>query len=290
MALRNDQTVLQKYIEKSMVDLPSLPSIVMQVLTATEKDTVTTTEIESLISTDVGLTAKLLKVVNSAYFGAPRQVSSVGQAISILGMQQIRNLVLSVGVLNALSSPSPRVIEIQRKFWEHAFGAATCAQLLAKTKKLQAKDQELVFIGALLQDVGRLFLLTLFNQPYMQVLSESEKHKEPVLVTEQRILTTTHPELGGILATQWNFPESLTNLIQFHESPELYQGEPGPIYCVHVAGRISINLWEGNERESMWPWSEQAQEWFNFDQEDLEELSKATKGFVEQARTLLGVL
>lgn len=292
MALRSDNFLLQRYVEKAMVDLPALPSVIVQVLQATEKDTVTTSEIETLLAADAAITTKLLKVVNSAYFGLPRQVGSIGQAIAILGMHQVRNLVLSVGVLNALSSPSPRIMDVQKAFWEHSFAAATCAQSLARSKGLASTQQDLVFIGGLLHDIGRLFLFTLFNQPYQQVLTESARLSEPLVETELRILGTSHAELGGLLAEKWNFPESLVGLIRYHEQPETYPDAAtlAQVNSVHAADRLASELWEGQENAAHWPWAQTTVEWLNASEAELAQLREDIQGYVEQAKTLLGML
>ena len=117
MALEDSSRVMQAYVEKAMVDLPSLPTTIVQVVQATESETVSTQQIEDLIGTDPAIATKLLKVVNSAYFGMPRQIGSISQATAILGMHQVRNLVLSIGVFKALSGDSTRIELMQRRFW-----------------------------------------------------------------------------------------------------------------------------------------------------------------------------
>lgn len=292
MALKSENPNLQAYIEKSMVDLPALPNVIVQVLQATDKDTVTTSEVEGLLASDAAITTKLLKVVNSAYFGLPRQVGSVGHAITILGMHQVRNLVLSVGVLNALSSPSPKVFEIQKSFWEHSFASATCGQTLARRRGMSSKDQDLVFIGSLLHDIGRLFLFTLFNQPYTQVLSDAERLEEPVTEVEKRILGITHAELGGILADKWNFPTQLTDLIKHHENPMECEDPDNHnrLFCVHVADRLATETADGGPNKVTWPWSDEASKWLGYSEEQLNDLRTEVVEFTEKAKELLGVL
>jgi len=290
MALRSENFLLQRYIEKAMVDLPALPTVIVQVLQATDKETVTTTEVEGLLSTDAAITTKLLKVVNSAYFGLPRQVSGIGQAIAILGMHQVRNLVLSVGVLNALSSPNPRVLDVQKSFWEQSFAAGTCAQVLAKRKGLTGRDVDLAFIGGLLHDVGRLFLFTLFNQPYQQVMTESARLNEPLIETEARILGTTHAELGGVLSEKWNFPMVLSDLIRWHETPDSVTDDEAKakVYAVHIADRLTA------ENDANCPahgeWSPAAMAWLDATPEQLDELRGEIVGYVTKAKELLGIL
>ncbi|MCW5937579.1 MAG: HDOD domain-containing protein [Fimbriimonadaceae bacterium] len=275
-----------------MVDLPAMPSVIVQVLQATDKENVSMAEIEKLLSTDPSITTKLFKVVNSAYFGLPRQVASIGQALAILGIQQVRNLVLSIGVVNALTSPNPRIIEIQRQFWQHSFASATCAQTISRRKGHSTKEQELVFVGGLLHDIGRLFLLTLFNQPYTQVMTEASRLAEPLSSTEQRILGTTHAHLGGVLAEKWNFPVSLCEMITLHDGFE--EGDPVEnserLYCVHIADRLASEIWLGEECSPLWPWDPRAEEWLGHSIEERKELRLETEQFVENAKELLGML
>ncbi len=288
MALRSENLLLRRYVEKAMVDLPALPTVVLQVVSATEKDTATTTEIESMLVADAAITTKLLKVVNSAYFGLPRQIVNVNQTIAILGMQQVRNLVMSIGVLNALSSPSPRIVEIQKAFWQHSFASATCAETIAKAKNLPKKDVEMIFIAGLLHDVGRLFLFTLFNLPYQEVLKESVNRSEPVESVEERILGVTHAQLGGILGEKWNFPETLVGLIQSHD--KIFEGASDAHYCVHIADAIANELAPTEIVGVPSPVDPRALEWLGFDIEEFDRLKSKTAEQVDLAKEMLGVL
>lgn len=291
MALRSEGFQIQQYVEKAMVDLPALPTVIVQVLQATEKETVTTSEIEGLLSADAAITTKLLKVVNSAYFGLPRQVGSIGQTIAILGMHQVRNLVLSVGVLNALSSPSPKIFEVQKEFWEHSFASATCAQALARRRGLTLKEQDFVFIGGLLHDIGRLFLFTLFNQQYMQVMAESTRQNEPMVETEHKCLGVDHAELGGLLADKWNFPTALGDLIRWHENPDNATSDAkSALFCVHIADRLSTEIWHGPQEDAVWPWSPEAKAWLGYSDDQMTELRLEVQEFTSRAKELLGVL
>lgn len=290
MALRSENMLLRRYVEKAMVDLPALPTVVLQVVQATEKDTATTTEIEGMLTADAAITTKLLKVVNSAYFGLPRQIVNVNQTIAILGMHQVRNLVMSIGVLNALSSPSPRILEIQKAFWQHSFASATCAESIAKSKGLPRKDIESIFIGGLLHDVGRLFLFTLFNLPYQEVLKESINRKEAIESVESRILGVTHAQLGGILAEKWNFPQPLIEMIQGHDLIPEIGNVPDAVYCTHIADAIANELAPGDIVGIPSPPSPKAMAWLGFSDDDFAQLKQRTSDQVELAREMLGVM
>lgn len=289
MALRQENFLLRRYVEKAMVDLPAMPTVVMQVVNATDKDTATTNEIEDLLQADAAITTKLLKVVNSAYFGLPRQIVNVNQTIAILGMHQVRNLVMSIGVLNALSSPSPRVVEAQKQFWQHSFASASCAEFLAKEKDLSKADKELVFIGALLHDIGRLFLLSLFNLPYQEVLKESIAKNEPMTSVEQRILGTTHAELGGILAEKWNFPSELIELVHMHE-PLPSTDIDDKLMCVHLADAIAGELSPKEISGVSSPADQRAKNWLGYNDEQWNKLKSHTEEQVQAAKDMLGML
>lgn len=289
MALRAENLLLRRYVEKAMVDLPALPTVVMQVVQATESDTTTTTEIEGMLVADAAITTKLLKVVNSAYFGLPRQIVNVNQTIAILGMHQVRNLVMSIGVLNALSSPSPRIVEVQKGFWQQSFAAATCAETIAKDKGMSKKDIELVFIGGLLHDVGRLFLFTLFNLPYQEVLKESLNRHEPLESVEERILGVTHAQLGGILGEKWNFPDELVQMIQNHDKIPV-GGATDAVYCTHIADAIANQLATLDVVGTASEVDPRARLWLGYSDEQWEDLKSKTAAQVELAKEMLGVM
>lgn len=289
MALRSENFLLRRYVDKAMVDLPALPSVVMQVIQATERETVSTSEIERLLSSDPAITAKLLKVVNSAYFGLPRQIVNINQTIAILGLLQVRNLVMSIGVLNVLNSPSPRIVEVQKQFWQHSFAAASCAEWIAKARNKPRKEVEMLFVGGLLHDVGRLFLFTLFNLPYQEVVKESLKKEEPLEKVERRVLGTTHAELGGALAEKWNFPPALVDMIRYHDTfPEGTVDDS--IYCVHVADAIANDLAPAETSGILPGIHESATLALGLKQDEIDELRVATAAQIEKAREMLGVL
>lgn len=289
MALEDSSCHMQEFVERAMVDLPSLPTTIVQVVQATESETATTQQIEELIGTDPAIATKLLKVVNSAYFGMPRQIGSISQAIAILGMHQVRNLVLSIGVLNALSGDSRRTDLLQRKFWERSFGAAACAQLLAQHKRLPAKDHEELFVAGLLHDIGILFMLTQFPVPYLEVLAHSQKNDEPLIDVERRLMSTDHASLGGMLAKTWNFPESLEELIRWHEEPGDPKDKPA-VACIHAADRIACSLIEDDCSGCPQEISPQVAEWLELSDDQLVELKEKVGEQVRHAADLLGLI
>ncbi len=272
-----------------MVDLPALPGVVLQVVQATENENVSTAEIEKYLQLDTAITTKLLKVVNSAYFGLPRQIVNVNQTIAILGLHQVRNLVLSIGVLNLLTSSSPKVIETQKAYWQSSFAAASCAETLARKRNLDRKDVETVFVSGLLRDVGRLFLLTLFTLPYQEVLNASIKNQEPVSETETRILGFTHAELGATLAEKWNFPPTLVEAIRDHD--QIPEGDVNlTTACIHIADHLAGEIGDPAFIGVLSETDPRALKALNLTEADLSDLRDQTVEQVTKAKDLVGLL
>lgn len=260
MQNNSNQPFSVRALSRAMVDLPALPTVVMQVMRAAEDETVTTSEIEGYLLGDAALCIKLLKVVNSAYFGLPRQVTSIGQAIGILGMARVRSLVLTVGVLNALSNPNPQTAKLRSEFWRWSFTAAAAGQSCAKKMGLDSRNQELAFVGALLSDIGRLFLLSLFPQQYEQTLIEAIDSQRPLVEVEQRVLGMDHATLGDQLSQKWGFPVKLSEAMRTHEYPE---GENHVAWCAHAGDRLAAAVTNPDCAEVVWPWDANVKSWLS---------------------------
>ncbi len=289
MSLPAHQQSVKRYIAKAMEDLPALPNAVTRVLEATQSDTSTAKEIEELVSSDVALASKLLRVVNSPYFGLSGRVGNVSQAIVILGYVQVRNIVLSVSALSVFKAQNPRLRETQRAIWEHAFGAASAAQLISRHKNLELRDAETAFVGGLLHDVGKLFFLSSFTSTYLELLKSANEQNLNLSELEVQSLGIDHAELGKELAVVWRFPDTLAFLIGNHEGPFL--GAPiDTVYCVHAADRLSTRALgpaNSTDREAMDP---QVERWLELDEAKTEAFMEEVRTRVEAASELLGLL
>lgn len=289
MAVEDLRRLMQAYVEKATQDLPSLPIAVLQVISATDKETVNTHEIEEIISTEPAISTKLLRVVNSAYFGMPREIVSINQAIGILGLHQVRNLVLSIGVFNALRGSRNGAEKIHHALWKRAFGTAACVSIIARAKRLSLKDQELLFVGGLLHDIGMLFFLTQFTSVYTQILTKSNSDSIDLVDIENQTLHTDHARLGGMLAEKWNFPAELTRLIESHENPGDPKIDSRPV-LLHIADRIVYSFLEVKSTGYQPTLSNEHLQWINFTNAQLDELNVEVNEKINATAQLLGVL
>ncbi|MBC8063657.1 MAG: HDOD domain-containing protein [Chlorobia bacterium] len=276
-------------IERSVQDLPALPSVVMRILKETESPTACAVTIERMLSADQALASKVLRVVNSAYYGLSGQVVSLSQAIVILGMQQVRNLVLSVSAYSAIKPRTPRQQETMKIFWLHSFGTAAATQFIAQRKRFSNQDAETAFVGGLLHDIGRLFLFSNFTQTYDQVLRFAEQKQITVESAELRLLGISHGEVGAQMAEYWKLPKPLVRMIGDHEDPTEDNIDP-MLYALNIADWITKDLYFDPEKIETTSPSDFVMNWLNFTPEEVDLLKEDTAEKIEEAQQVFGLL
>jgi putative nucleotidyltransferase with HDIG domain len=275
-------------IEKSVQDLPALPGVVARILKETESPDACAATIERMLSSEQALASKVLRVVNSAYYGLSGQVTSLSQAIVILGLQQIRNLVLSVSAFSAIKPRTPRQQETMRIFWLHSFGTAAATQTIAQKKRFAIQDAETAFVGGLLHDIGRLFLFSNFTQTYDQVLRYAEQKRMPVENAERRLLGLDHGEIGAQMGEHWKLPKTLVKLIGDHEVPSADEVDP-LLYAINVGDWITKNLYFDLDRVDVVPPPDFVMQWLSLTPEEIDALRDETNAKVEDAQQMFGL-
>jgi putative nucleotidyltransferase with HDIG domain len=284
-----DLSFVRKSIAQSVHELPALPGVVAKVLQETENPDACAATIERLISSEQALAAKVLRVVNSAYYGLSGQVTSLSQAVVILGMHQIRNLVLSMSAISTMQQRTAKQHETLRLFWLHSFGTAAATQHIAKHKHFNVRDAETVFVGGLLHDIGRLFLFTNFARTYDQVMKYAESRGVTIEEAEERLLGMSHGMVGALMAEHWKLPEVLIELIGGHEGP-FGEREDALLYSINVGDWLTKHLY--SDEETLRP-SEAAPEaiaWLGFGDAELERLRRETEMKIDEAAQLFGLI
>lgn len=213
--------LLQTVLESK--ELPTLPIVASKLLTLTAREDTTLTDIANLISRDMALSAKILRVSNSAFYSFPQQIASINQAVSILGTNAVRSLVLSFCFLSMKGDQSGSRFDFEQ-FWERSLVGAAAAKLIIE--QVEGADTEEIFISSLLQNIGQLVFAATLGQEYDSVLSrlESEGEEADEQALEEEILGLSHTVVGHAVARKWGFPESLLTPIQYHHTPDTYDG------------------------------------------------------------------
>jgi HD-like signal output (HDOD) protein len=230
---------LKNLIQK-MDDLPILPNIISKVMKIIDNPYSNADHLTELISMDQSLTVKTLKLANSAYYGFPREIVTVTEAVVVLGFLTVRNLILTSTLYNIFVNESQEEREFdRRKFWKHSVATAICARLLVSATAPGQKEEEEAFTLGILHDVGKVFLDTNYHSQFLEVLRESKKNKSaPVYEIERRILSTDHAEIGSMIIDKWNLPENFVEPIKFHHTPGL-AADKYMTSVLHVADTIS---------------------------------------------------
>ncbi len=207
-------------------ELPTLPLVASQLITLTSREDTTLADIGDLVAKDVSLSAKILKVSNSAFYSFPQQIGSIKQAVSILGMNAVRNLVLSFSFLTMKAGRIESRFNFE-KFWEKSLASAVTAKLILDNVK--GADTEEVFVSGLLQNLGELILARTFPEEYDKVLLAIEDDQQDIFSAEESVFGTNHAIIGTEIAKSWGFPEALVTPIQYHHTPNDYTGGNGNI-------------------------------------------------------------
>jgi diguanylate cyclase (GGDEF)-like protein len=193
-------------------NLPSLPTIAMQVLELAQKTDVDIAEIARIICKDPALSSKILRTVNSSFYGRSQHVSTISHALVILGLQSVKTLVLGFSlVTNLTKNPSKGFKHLA--YWKRSIFAATAARTIAQ--KIGLLQQEEAFLTALLMDIGMLVLDQVLGDQYGEINAKASTH-EQLVAAEREALNMTHAEVGGLLATQWKLPPLLVVPIASH--------------------------------------------------------------------------
>ena len=209
----NDQ-LLQRV--RQCPNLPTLPAIAMQVLNLTQKADADIAEIARLISKDAALSGKILRTVNSSFYGRGQHVSTISHALVILGLQSVKTLVLGFSLVNNLAKNQSKGFK-HLAYWKRSIYAATAARSIAA--KINFVQQEETFLAALLMDIGMLVLDLVLGEEYGAINAKASNHFE-LLQLEQSTLGVTHAEISAFIASEWKLPPLLAAPIASHHNPE----------------------------------------------------------------------
>jgi HD-like signal output (HDOD) protein len=198
------------------IRLFSFPDIYFKIQEVLNSPVSSATHIARVVSTDPSLTVRLLRLVNSSFYGFPSPIQSVSRAIAIVGANQLTSLALAVSTINVFKNIPSSYVDM-KSFWKHSIACGVFARLLAYMKRLPSEER--FFLAGLLHDIGRVVLYTKLPQYMTCAIEEAEMEKVPLLVTESRWLGFDHAQLGGLLLREWNIPESIQILVAHHHSP-----------------------------------------------------------------------
>jgi HD-like signal output (HDOD) protein len=268
-SIRIDRAVFQQTLEKKLADLPPLPAIVTRIMQTVNNPDTSAEDLNRLISMDQGLSSKVLRIVNSSYYGFPKRISTITHAVVILGFNTVRNLVLGVSAFGLLGQKSMPYGLNRGKFWEHSIAAAVAAGVVARKRlpKLRSAPDE-VFVGGLLHDLGALFLDSYFPVQYAVAMAFAAREGKNSREAENMVLGLDHVMVGRRIAEYWNFPPHLVAMMGSHHEPSRETDYFDMTALVHTGDWLA---WEcgyiASEHTTQHPLDPAVAEWLAFDEE-----------------------
>jgi putative nucleotidyltransferase with HDIG domain len=227
--------------------LPTVPAVyaeLVESLSDPETDLVTMSEI---ISRDAATGAKVLQLANSAFFGLRGEVSSILEAVTFLGVETVRYLVLMVGVCEQFRSVrfQPGFIE---NVWSHSVETAKICRILAETENASLTMSEEAFVAGLLHDLGKLVLAENRTAEYLRIVEQAHEERRPLWQVEREVLKATHGQIGAYLLDLWGLPENVTRAVELHDDPSAEKTPAlGALAIVHVANYLEHDISVGAE-------------------------------------------
>ncbi len=229
-----------------VVRLVSLPEVCIRINEMLEDPRISAVDIGKVISQDTGLTARLLKIVNSAFYGFPARIETVSRAVTVIGLRELRGLVLAASAVEAFSKIPNDVLNMVQ-FWRHSVYCGVVAQLLAD--KCHVLHSERLFVGGLLHDIGKLILCHRMPNEMREVVQRAKAEQRPAYEIEHEIFGFDHTEVGGELLKVWQMPKTLGEAVRYHHQPDQANEAIMDVCLIHIANGMTLIAEQGLDME-----------------------------------------
>jgi len=260
---------LRLYVQK-ITKLPTLPVIAQEILRLVNNDMITIDKLEKIIENDPAITAKVLSVSNSAYFGMKSSTKSLGNAIMRIGFNNVKNIAIGVSLMTVIDDGSKDKVLDYQKVFNHSITVGFVARMM--TKEIKCGVSEEVLMDGILHDIGFLILSRYFSQDYRKVL-EDYKESKSLLQSEEAVFKFTHAEIGHWLAEQWKLPPSIQDTVMYHHKPALATKNQKRVALVHLADYItSVSMMSPTQVVPNYPLDPAALEILGLSEDDFKEL------------------
>lgn len=199
-----------------------------------------------IIAGDLGMTTKILQLVNSAFFGLPRRVASPGEAVRLLGLETVKALFLATSMFTFFDQHRSGLLPLNA-VRNHSVNVASLARTVTRTEVEDKRAGDLALIAGLLHDIGKLLLATELYREYAAILQVAEREQVPLVEAERRVIGSSHAELGAYMLGLWGFPDNVLHAVAFHHNPQKsLTAEVGVLTAVHIANIVEHETYPMN--------------------------------------------
>jgi putative nucleotidyltransferase with HDIG domain len=231
---------LNERIDEYIRNMPSLPTTVAKVLEVCNNPQTSPADLNHVISLDPVLVGRVLKLINSAYYGLGQQVTNLVRAIIMLGINTVKNLALSTAVMGNLSTRKDHQGLNMEGFWRHSLCVGVSAKILAKQRGIDAKQQEEYFTAGLLHDIGKIPLNAVLSKEYMLTVSAADRERISLFRAEEKTLGMNHSAAGAMIVKAWRLEGAVGDAIAYHHNYLEYSGPHGDIlFSIAAANRFA---------------------------------------------------
>jgi len=230
-------------------DLPTLPRTVLKITELVNDPKSSARDLARIITDDQVLAARLLRLVNSSFYGFPQRISTITGAIVLLGFDAIRNLLLTTSVFDLFPNRKNTSLIRQEQFWDHSLGCAVGSKIIGN--HLRYDKVEELFVSGLLHDIGKIVEMIFLPEAFKEIVKRVRDENILMIAAEERILGYRHPEVGKLLAEKWNLPPKLTSVILHHHQPSEAGRFALEAAIVHLADILcrSLNIGYGGDNK-----------------------------------------
>lgn len=226
------ESAIRAYIEK----MPSLPTSVTKVLEICNHPQTSPADLNRVISVDPVLMGKVMKLINSAYYGLNQEITSLVRAIIMLGINTVKNLALSTAVLGTIGKHAESKALNMEGFWRHSLCVGVTSKIVARQRNVDQKVLEEYFIAGLLHDVGKIALNNRLAEQYVDVLAFSDRDRQSLHRVEKEVFGFDHSDVGVMIVKSWKLSEEIRDAVGYHHRVEEYEGKRRDIvYTVALA-------------------------------------------------------
>jgi putative nucleotidyltransferase with HDIG domain len=247
--LERNEAILEQLAD--VRDLPTLPAVFMKIMRLMQNPHSSIREISLVVEADQSIAMKILRLINSSFYGLSRSVYSVQQAIVLLGSNTLKNILITASVFQALGKKSGEAGLNREAFWQHAIGCAMIARCL--DDKINSGKEEEGFIGGIIHDIGKVVLDQYFHDKLLAILRQVRRQDMSFYQAEMELLGVSHAEIGAKLAEYWYLPANLVEVIAQHHEFQVEGDFARQTALIQISDMLARKYHVGNGGDGLIP-------------------------------------
>jgi putative nucleotidyltransferase with HDIG domain len=234
------KTIQARDLKSVVKEVPTLPIVYQQLFSKMSDPNVSVPQLADVVSRDQSLAAKILKLVNSAFYGYKKEITTISRAMVILGFRTVRNAALAISVFDYVSGAVEDSRFPVEDFWKHSLCTASICKVLGQ--KAGVMQQEETFVAGLLHDIGKMIMMKYFPEDFGEVCGYAVDNQKSWSEAEDAILNIGHSSVARAVLRSWNFPATLVEAVQFHHTISSGASHPTLVALTNVADWMSYQL------------------------------------------------